>query len=51
MIVMRLDVLNEMEILVRGGEIGIVSKSAMAKIIIVRKSENEYSSNKWKCYK
>ena len=30
---MRLDVLNEMEILVRGGEIGIVSKSAMAKIM------------------
>lgn len=30
---MRQDVLNEIEILVRGGEIGIVSKSAMAKIM------------------
>lgn len=30
---MRLDVLNEIEIFVRGGEIGIVSKSAIAKIM------------------
>ena len=30
---MRLDVLNEIEIYVRGGEIGIVSKAAIAKIM------------------
>ena len=30
---MRLDVLNEIEIFVRGGEIGIVSKAAIAKIM------------------
>ena len=30
---MRLDVLNEIEIIVRGGEIEIVSKAAMARIM------------------
>ena len=30
---MRLDVLNEIEVIIRGGEIGIVSKSAIAKIM------------------
>ena len=30
---MRLDVLNEIEVIIRGGEIGIVSKTAIAKIM------------------
>ena len=48
---MRLDVLNEIEIIVRGGEIGIVSKSAMAKIMgcdprTVKKYMNGYVPKK-----
>ena len=51
LIVMRLDVLNEIEIIVRGGEIGIVSKSAMAKIMgcdprTVKKYMNGYVPKK-----
>ena len=48
---MRLDVLNEIEIIVRGGEFGIVSKSAMAKIMgcdprTVKKYMNGYVPKK-----